>query len=310
MSPKLRVELALVELKFFLEELANLQGKKLDEKALELLAARIEAAKKLLNERGAADKPEAEKIRNHQIETLNKTSAELMARIDSLNQRIVVEQKKREADVNSRALNLVINKLDQQILDSEETIETQARKIVEAKETYEENNKVQTSIQDLNKYLPADYAEIPEVKTYLNADAALMVKRDNFAKAKDHKSAEFKKFVAEREKLDAEFFQKTMPKLFAKELAEELEERNRNHSDSMESEKSRLLMLENAKQKLAKRRAELHQRLRRASTTSEEQKLVEDELQVLREFRKEVLRKQFALKLEADGIVLPTEQRK
>ena len=61
---------------------------------------------------------------------------------------------------------------------------------------------------------------------------------------------------------------------------------------------------------LVKRRAELVERHRKASGISDNEKLLEDELQVLREFHKTVMKHKLTLKLELDGVKLPGEPPK
>ena len=68
--------------------------------------------------------------------------------------------------------------------------------------------------------------------------------------------------------------------------------------------------MDNFPKTVAKRRAELVERLRKATGESEDQKLIDDELQVLREFRKAVLKQKLTLKLESDGVKLPGEPPK
>lgn len=63
-------------------------------------------------------------------------------------------------------------------------------------------------------------------------------------------------------------------------------------------------------QNLKKRREQLVKRHFLASIKSENLRNLEDELQVLREFRKSVLKQKLTLKFELDGVKLPSESQK
>ena len=113
-----------------------------------------------------------------------------------------------------------------------------------------------------------------------------------------------------RQKLIVEFDKNAKADIQKKVIAVRREGYHASLNQKIARFKYQIKSYESFDNKTLVRRAEVIKRHRKASGISETQKLLEDELQVLREFNKTVMKQKLTLQLELDGVKLPTESQK
>ncbi len=117
-------------------------------------------------------------------------------------------------------------------------------------------------------------------------------------------------YTQKRKKLVEAFKADVFPTIQATAVKLAQEYRREQLQREIEESRANIKVAEAYPSSIAKRRAVLVARLDAATFVSDEQKLRDDELQVLREFRKAVLKQKLTLKLEIDGVKLPEELKK
>ncbi len=279
---------------------------------------------------GKPDKPAApdnakqEKIKEQlsQLRALDSTEEQLRQRIDTLNAKISKEQAGKDAEVSPRALMQAIDKIDQSLLDEEVKLRDDQNQFDYFRGLRREdkeyplksigdievpNETRQTSFRNqvgnrIDTPISVILATIPEYTAHLKTLNTIRTKgREGGGEAAT------KKLLEEQ---IADFEKNTKAEVQKKVIAARRVNYHDYLSQQMEIHKQIIENHEAFPKTVAKRRAELVDRLRKASGVSEEQKLHEDELQVLREFRKAVLKQKLTLKLEMDGVKLPEEPKK
>ena len=273
----------------------------------------------------ASDDSKQEKIKEQlsQLRVLDTMEEQLRQRIDTLNAKIGQEQAGKDAQISARALMQAIDKIDQSILDEEAKLPALAAKLEARKKElrpdkdYPTENyaKYDVTNGDLSArtsgYRPNQVGQnkmkaIPEFANYLKALADFSAEMRNTPKD----SKETLVVQVRRQKYIDNYQKEIAPIVEKKILAIQQDAYHAEIEGMVASALAALNAAEAFPKTVAKRRAELTERLRKASGVSEEQKLHEDELQVLREFRKAVLKQKLTLKLEMDGVKLPEEPKK
>lgn len=280
---------------------------------------------------GKPDKPAApddakqEKIKEQlsQLRALDSTEEQLRQRIDALNAKIAKEQVGKDAEVSPRALMQAIDKIDQSILEEEAKLPELAARLEGLKKElrpdkdYPTENYAKFDVNRVDLRVrgssslpdsinPAKVRAIPEFANYTKALADFSTEIDKIPR--DSKEA---LEVQVRRQKYIDNYQKEIAPIVEKKILALLQDYQHSQLELVVNGALHDFNIAEAFPKtVAKRRAELVDRLRKASGVSEEQKLLEDEQQVLREFRKAVLKQKLTLKLEMDGVKLPEEPRK
>ena len=230
-----------------------------------------------------------------------------------MNDGITAEQTKRDANVNPRVLQQAIDKIDAEVLvQDEKVVELREVLIAERKRIKPGKDYQPAEWQGLTftANVPTSITQYPQFDKYAKQlslyESELINARRSF-KPDDPKVRELEERT---QKYRNEIEVKLAPELQRAMLNAQREEFHTIRLQAVSLLEKQIEACEAYPKKVAPRRAELVTRLNRALAISEEQKLLEDELQVLREFRKAVLKQKLTLKLESEGVVLPTEPKK
>lgn len=246
-----------------------------------------------------------------QMQQLDKTEGELRQRISILYGHIAKEQLLRDAEVSAPALIQAIDKIDKDILIVEEGLPNIEKQLAGAREQFRPKKDYSIGFAELNSgKATGKYDSVPEVKAFLKARLSNQISIDELVELDELGTQKIKDLFADRNKLVDEFETKTMPRLFPSQIEKRRQELFNEHESYVEKYKNQLEELLKYPKTVSKRRTDLVERLRRVTGISETQKLLDDELQVLREFHKTVLKQKLTLKLELDGVKLPGEPQK
>jgi hypothetical protein len=155
-----------------------------------------------------------------------------------------------------------------------------------------------------------NYANFPEIRTYQDELAKLTTEGANLRMILPPESPKYTDYLLRRSKFVESFKTEIFPEIQKKAIKLAQDNFHQQLLQQIKVTKATIEQWERFPKQVAPRRSELVARLNRVTTVTEEQKLLEDELQVLREFRKVVLKQKLTLKLEIEGVVLPVEPKK
>ncbi len=263
-----------------------------------------------------SDDAKIEKLKDQhrQLTALDKTASELKERIDVLNAKLSKEQALRDSGINPRALMQAIDKIDQAILDEEVKLPGLRAKLADAKSQLRAEKDYRIRLGDVldprNMEMQRALDRSPEYLVYQNTMSGFQTELSQMQRSLGADNVKFTELYSQMQKVADDFVDNALPKIVKFDA---LKIREKLHSGLLEKVRAGqrdLEAVENFPKTVANRRAELVERLNRATSTSEEQKLLDDELQVLREFRKAVLKQKLTLKLEIEGVKLPEEPKK
>jgi len=261
-----------------------------------------------------------------QLDQLEVSEAEMKMRIERIGQTLTQVKVGREEGFSPSVLQQAIDKIDLECLASEErtaiekrAMET-ARSMLRADRNYPVMAPTYDSIFGAGNSQGQGWYKTENGSSSLNKDAfpevyahiaALNKIRNEASQSDRDRSTEAAKEIRSRMlKLIDSFVKDVFPevqKKIVKLIQADTHEAKQRH---VEVALTNAIASENFPKTVAKRRAELVDRLNRATSVSDEQKMLDDELQVLREFRKAVLKQKLTLKLEIDGVKLPDEPKK
>ena len=265
-----------------------------------------------------------------QLDQLEVSEAETKMRIEQIGQQLAKGKAQREVGISPSALQQAIDNIDLECLAKEEQAAVEKRALEKARSLLRDDQNYPVmaptydSIFGTSKNPEQGWYKTESGSTSLNKDAfpevyahiAALIRIRNEASQSDRdKSTEAAKEIRSRMSKLIESFQKDVfpevQKKIVKLMQADTHEAMQRH---VEAALAKVTASENFPKTVAKRRAELVERraelverLNRATAVSEDQKLLEDELQVLREFRKAVMKQRLLLKLELNGVKLPAD---
>ncbi len=246
------------------------------------------------------------KRKQQQHDRLIATEEGLKVRIETIGRVSAKEKEARGAGISPSALQQAIEKIDLQTLETEERLGQYRRHLDGHQKTLRPQKDYPIVLNG------REYSEVEpraEWLAYLAETRGLDKEMTDLERKGEKNSANY---VAAEAKSKAAWreFEKKIPDIQRRILIQLQERRHAEISKAIEEAQRSVAIAERHPATVAKRRAELVARLDAATSVSDEQKLRDDELQVLREFRKAVLKQRLTLKLEIDGVTLPVEPKK
>ncbi len=290
-----------------------------------------------------ADGPESKTKKDQSIQ-LQRTEAELMTRIGLIADLAAKEKGKRGAGISPSALQQAIDKIDLEVLAKEEKLVIDRAKLEdiqkllrpakdypmkfpEYKDIFVANERFSLggsgpgaggggrgssggwgSIILAQSSVTLD--TFPELAAYVNEVDKLNAEGQKLRSSLSADSPKYVEYLVKRTKVIESFKADVFPMIQMKAVKMAQEQQHSQIQMEIEQALRVVKSTEEYPNRVAKRRAELVKRLHETTNVSEEQKMLDDELQVLREFRKAVLKQKLTLKLEIDGVTLPAEPKK
>ena len=259
----------------------------------------------------APDDAKQEKIKEQlsQRDALRKTEWEL--RLDILSLRAEYN----DPEISPRALMQAIDKIDEGILRLEEELPRLKAALDYEKKEIRPEKDYKIKLGDVMSKLGTELekAVFERDALYINYRKAMQTLTEDMSKVAKTAGMNDPKYVAiltESQKLADDFMNTAVPMLIKYDPAEIREVIHARHLEAISIRQQAYDSVAHFPNSVAKRRGLLVEQLRKTDSAVRGQKLLEDELQLLYEFRKAVLKQKLTLKLEMDGVKLPEEPKK